>query len=182
MPLGDPASPSDSRVDRIPRPPDGIMLAVLLETASRQGVEASFVVGGSSMFPCIRDGDVVHVRPVGRNGGGAKCGLGDVVAVRRGSMGGLMVHRVIARRGQEIVLRGDNTPFVDGTFSIDAVLGVVTKVERRGRSVWFGAGPTGALVAMLVRTGTTLALVRLLHKVRSRWSRLRRGSRPALKP
>jgi len=101
------------------------------------------------MFPFIRPKDVVYVLGPPHE----EVRLGDVVALRTELGNGLLVHRVVARVGEELLLRGDSRPAADGCYKPEDVLGVVTRVERDGRAVWSGAGRLGRPVAWAVRHG-----------------------------
>jgi len=125
------------------------LLPALLESTVDLGLEASFEVAGFSMLPLIRPGDKVHVGPP-RNSG---VRVGDVVAVRAAPGGRLVVHRVVGRKGEGVVLHGDNAARTDGTFDERDVIAVVDSVRREGRNVWFGAGRWGPLVALAARSG-----------------------------
>jgi hypothetical protein len=63
----------------------------------------------------------------------------------------LVVHRVLARLDGGYLLRGDNSPTSDGVIPSEAVLGLVTRVERHGRKVHFGGGLARLLIAFLSR-------------------------------
>lgn len=132
-------------------------LAELLEATLAKGAEARFVVDGSSMWPLIRAGDVVCVRPPGEIGA---C-VGDVVALRRQPTGNLVLHRLVCRRSATVLIRGDNLPQADGVCPAAHILGVVRRVERRGTGVWYGAGRTGPLTAFAVRSGLVCRLNRV---------------------
>ena len=144
-------------------------LPALVESALQAGAEARFPVDGRSMLPFIRPGDVVRLRPLT----GYEPKLGDVVAVRGMPGGGLLVHRIVRIRGGMYLLRGDNTSMANGEHARSEILGVVGSVERDGRSVGFGAGRWGALVALAVRTGTVIRINRIRLKFRLADSRLR---------
>jgi phage repressor protein C with HTH and peptisase S24 domain len=140
------------------------MLPALLESTLELGAEARFEVDGRSMLPLIRPGDVVRVR----GSGGCAARVGDVVALRGVPGGNLLVHRVVGRRGQALLLRGDNTTCPDGEYAESDILGVVCSVERGGRDVWFGAGRWGGLVARVVRAGLVCRFNRLASYARRR--------------
>ena len=79
------------------------------------------------MLPSIRGGDVVHVEPADH----ADIAVGEIVCYAP-SAGVLVVHRVVARRGDRLVTRGDalaHREVVPGA----EVLGRVVAVERAGR-------------------------------------------------
>ena len=125
-------------------------LAAVLE----RGAPFRFTARGYSMHPFVRDADVITVSPLG----GRAPRVGDVVAFRSGE-DRLVVHRVVAagdsRPGPAsgYLIRGDNCPEADGCVPPEAVLGVVTRVERAGRPVRLGIGSEGALLAALSRAG-----------------------------
>ena len=90
-----------------------------------RGHAVQFQVHGDSMHPIIREHDTLHVEPV------RDFSLGDVVLVL--AERGLTAHRVIARRGTTLILRGDNAPAADDPVEESQVLGKVTYVLRNGK-------------------------------------------------
>ena len=104
---------------------------------------------GGSMFPFIRSGDVLTIAPVGD----ARLRPGDVAAARVAGSGRLAVHRIVASRGRAYLFRGDNSSEADRWIPVADVLGVVVRVERRGRRVRLGLGPDRFLIAFLNRIG-----------------------------
>ena len=147
-----------------------IELSALVGSTLDAGSEVRFPVDGRSMLPFIRPGDVVCLRPL-RDG---EPSLGDVVAMRGMPGGGLLVHRVVRRRGGLYLLRGDNTTADNGEHGRGQILGVVRSVERNGRNVPFGAGRWRALVVLAVRPGAVNLFNRLRLKFPLGASRLRR--------
>ena len=125
-------------------------LAAVLE----RGAPFRFTARGYSMHPFIRDADVITVSPLG----GRAPRVGEVVAFRSGE-DRLVVHRVVAAgdlrsdAAAEYLIRGDNCPEADGCVPPEAVLGVVTRVERAGRRRRLGIGPEAAVLAALSRAG-----------------------------
>jgi hypothetical protein len=99
------------------------------------------------MHPFICDGDVVTISP--RAVGEMR--LGDVVAFCHPNSGRLVVHRLVGQRPGGYLLRGDNALEEDGLIPPEKVLGLVTRVERRGRKVRLGQGPERRLLAWLAR-------------------------------
>jgi hypothetical protein len=132
------------------------MMVSLLDGVVARGHTFRFRAGGSSMFPFIRDGDVVSIKPLDPD---RVPRLGDVLAFNRNpdeaSVAHLVVHRLVGRSAQGYLLRGDHHPpsHSDGMISPVALLGIVTGVERRGRTVRLGLGPERALIAFLSRLG-----------------------------
>ena len=140
------------------------LATALLEKAMERGVPTSIKVAGSSMLPLIRSGDTLRVRPFAEG----HLEPGDVVALRDPRGGSLFVHRVIARDAEGLIVQGDNVAHQDGRFGQESVMGVVTRVERNGRSVWFGSGRWGGLVARAVRGGLVWRFNRAYYGTRRR--------------
>jgi hypothetical protein len=132
---------------------DAPMTLALLEGVVARGHRFRMRAGGGSMFPFIRDGDVLSIAPLA-----GSPGIGDVLAFKRcpgGGMGQLVVHRLVGRTPYGCLLRGDSYPpgHSDGQISPEALLGRVERVERTGRPVRLGLGPERFLIAALSRLG-----------------------------
>jgi hypothetical protein len=132
----------------------GPALHELLRAVLDRGLPFRFKALGFSMHPFIRDGDVVTISPQPEGG----MYPGDVAAFCLPDRGMLAVHRVVARRGGDYLLRGDNADEADGFIPPVKMLGLVTRVERKGKKVRLGWGPERRLLACLSRWG----LLRLL--------------------
>lgn len=127
----------------------GEAAAMLLEETLLGGYSSKFSARGFSMFPFIRDGDVITVSPLH----GLSPGIGDVVVFRDPSAGRLLVHRAVGRRGGFYIMRGDNAEAADGCVPARSIIGRVTGVEREGKGVSLGLGPERFLIALLSRAG-----------------------------
>ena len=94
-----------------------------------QGTSFLLCVYGSSMYPTIRDGDVVQVRPVQPG----EIGTGDIFLFQ--NSGRLFVHRLVAkaRQGDRLLLvaKGDANPRPDKQVEPSDVLGKIVEVRRR---------------------------------------------------
>ena len=119
----------------------------------RAGGAVSLVATGHSMTPAIRSGDRLAIEPLG-----AVPRTGDVLACA--TDGGLVIHRVVGRRGGRLVVRGDVAPASDPPVPIEAVLGAVTRVERGRRRIRLGLGPERVLLAWFSRVGLLRAAAR----------------------
>lgn len=126
----------------------------------RAGVALRFRARGASMLPLVRDGDVVHVRPVCPN----KLRVADVVLCCS-HPGRVVVHRVVGKRagpeGVRFTVQGDQVSRPDGQIPAAQVYGRVTAIER--------AGATLAMDRPAMRTLGWLAVLR------SRWNVGRSG-------
>jgi hypothetical protein len=123
-------------------------LIELLRAVTEKGKPFRFQATGFSMYPFIRNLDTITVSPLPAGG---RCRLGDVVAFLKPGTEKLAVHRVIRKKGDCYLIRGDNTPEPDGLISAARMLGYVTNVERGGRQIRVGLGPERAVIACLSR-------------------------------
>lgn len=94
----------------------------------REGHSVSFTIRGNSMNPFLKDGrDQVTLSPFRKD----DLRSGAVILARE-MRGRYLLHRIITREGDKITMSGDgNTGLVEET-SIDNVVGVLTKVFRKG--------------------------------------------------
>lgn len=99
--------------------------AALIVDLLARGHAVQFRVHGDSMYPVIRENDLLHVEP------GRPIARGDVILVR--APRGLTAHRVIARNGTTLITRGDNAPAPDDPIEESQVLGTVVFALRDGR-------------------------------------------------
>jgi hypothetical protein len=137
----------------------------LLRTVLGRGASMRMRVRGSSMSPFVRDGDLVTIVPAA----GRQFRVGDVVAAVAPANARLVVHRLVARRGNRWLLRGDNCREADGVIAVDAVVGVVARVRRGQREHRLGvAGSSTAWVAAANRNGRLAAAL-------ASWTLLRRS-------
>lgn len=112
----------------------GAAMREFLEAVLERGAPFRFTARGCSMYPAIKDRDVITVSPLG----GRAPGVGEVVAFRSDEER-LVVHRIVAVAEGFYELRGDNCPMGDGRVSCDALLGVVTRVESHAGAACDGA-------------------------------------------
>ena len=124
-------------------------LVDLVQAVTERGKSFRVKAPGFSMYPFIRNLDTITISPLPAAGPRT----GDVVAFLKPGTGSLVVHRVIAVTKQGYLIRGDNTLEPDGLLQRCSILGQVTRVEREGRTVFFGGGPERSLVAFLSHKG-----------------------------
>jgi signal peptidase I len=112
----------------------------LVAEVARQFGEVRLKVTGTSMLPSVWPGDILTVR---RRSAGELL-PGQIVLCYRNQ--GFVGHRLVAKRGDALITRGDSLPYEDRPFRDDEVLGEVVSILRDGRSVdpspawWHGAG------------------------------------------
>ena len=108
----------------------------------RQGYGVRFYAKGWSMYPTIKDGEMITVEPVVPS----QVRRGDILLYHNGK--GMIAHRVvrIARKkallnpqdsvlGTVFILRGDASSTCDEPVEADQVLGKVVSVEQNGRLI-----------------------------------------------
>ena len=85
------------------------------------------------MYPAIRDGEMMTVKPVAAR----EIKRGDILLYQ--TERGVIAHRVVAIReeseGRVFTLRGDALAVCDAPVRAEQVLGQVVSVERKGRDV-----------------------------------------------
>lgn len=87
------------------------------------GYGLRFQAMGRSMLPTIEDGEIVHVKPVAAD----MLRIGDIVLLRTGEQ--FKAHRIIRKRGQCFITRGDSGVDTDGEIRCDQILGRVIAKE-----------------------------------------------------
>ncbi|MEK6732140.1 MAG: S24/S26 family peptidase [Candidatus Omnitrophota bacterium] len=118
------------------------LLELLQETLSK-GYSLRLRVRGFSMFPCIRDNDIVTVSPLN----GCTSYLGLAVAFIHPHTTKLVIHRVIEQHEDIAIIKGDSVFCIDGLIPLKNILGAVTKLERNNKPMRFGMG-IGRTVAL----------------------------------
>lgn len=153
--------PSFTVKDGIELPLSGDALTELLGAVLEKGVPFRFMAKGFSMSPFIKNGDIVTVSPISKSG----VHMGDVVAFINPHSGKLTVHRIIGKKKNDFIIQGDNVPIADGIITAAELIGVVSKVERKGKEVSLGLGPESPVVAFLTRVGILRPLRNIIWKL-----------------
>jgi hypothetical protein len=124
----------------------GPALREILAAVLERGSALRFAARGFSMHPDIRDGDLLTLGPTPPG----RVAVGSVVAVvGRGDR--LVVHRVIARRGDSYRVQGDTAWQDDGWFRREELVAALFSVERDGKVVDLGGSYHRAVKAFLSR-------------------------------
>jgi signal peptidase I len=124
----------------------GAQLGEILDAVLARGAPVRFQARGFSMYPSIRDLDVVTVSPLPRRGLHA----GDVIAFRQPTGGSLVLHRILRAGQQGFLVRGDNLPAPDGLVPAADVIGLVTLAERDGAIAYRATEPDASASAVLM--------------------------------
>lgn len=154
-------------------PLSGQALLELMQAVLSKDRPFRFCARGWSMTPFIRDGDVITVVPLQQT----LPRVGEVVAFMRPQGGNLVVHRVVARRAEAVLIQGDNQganglDYSDGIIPQENLLGRITRIERNGHAIWLGLGPERLAIAWLSRALLLVPLrdrLAALLKPFSRW-------------
>jgi signal peptidase I len=99
-----------------------------------EGHALRFRIVGVSMWPLIRDGDLVEIQPAAPD----SYRKGDILLYEQ-QRGVLLVHRVIAVKREDdqmsLLMQGDALRSADGLAALSQVLGRVALVDRNGRLI-----------------------------------------------
>jgi len=129
--------------------------------------EVRLRVNGASMLPSVWSGDVLTIR----RRSPAELLPGRIVLCYRN--GAFVAHRLVGKRGDDLITRGDSHAFADIPFSSDEVLGEVVSIRRGSRSVrlspawWHRAGSWVAARSEVC----TRMLLRLRRLQRLAWAK-----------
>lgn len=104
-----------------------------------RGNKLRFQARGESMFPFIRDGDILEIEPAGEK----KIRLGDVVFYRAGDKHAV-AHRIVKKITQGnksiFITKGDSGTGEGERVCHEQILGRVETVERAGRTIHINKG------------------------------------------
>jgi len=131
----------------------GEALGKLLQAVLNSGASFRFRAKGYSMSPFIKDEDIITISPLL-----SKIRPGQIVAFLHPETGKLVVHRVIKKKGDFYLIKGDRGLDIDGEIPRGDILGTVTDVEREGKKVSLGLGSGRSLIAFF-------SSKRLLHLI-----------------
>jgi SOS-response transcriptional repressor LexA len=137
------------------------VLPEVVKAVLAKGAVCRFQAKGHSMSPFIKDGDVVTISPMSN----ASPGFGDVIAFIHPRTEKLVIHRAVRKIGDACVVKGENAFEPDGVIERKNIIGIITKVERKGRRVFFGLGPERFLIALLTRKNLLLPILIPLWRV-----------------
>lgn len=121
----------------------------LIQAAFAKGALFRFKVKGFSMSPFLQDEDIVTLSPLWRSA----VGLGKPVACVCPAHKKLVVHRIVARKKNRYLIKGDNCCQPDGLADKEDILGCVISIERKNKTIFFSLGPERIIIAFLSRNG-----------------------------
>ena len=139
----------------------GSTFASLLKGVLEMGASLRFRANGVSMTPFIKQGDLVTLSPYS----GSAPRMGDVAAFFFPDTEKLTIHRVVGKKGDGYLLKGDNATAGDGVIPLENILARVIKVERGEREIRLGLRQERYLIALLARSNLLLSLFSVLCKI-----------------
>ena len=113
------------------------------------------------MTPAIRDGDILTLGPTP-----GFIPLGTVVVIHPAD-GELIIHRVVAKKDPGYLVKGDFGSDMDGWYNQEDLLGIVQRVEHKGKDFKLGLGSERVIIAWLSRMGLYAPLISLLVRCRA---------------
>jgi hypothetical protein len=137
------------------------VLPELVNEVLSKGVECRLQVKGYSMSPFIKDSDVVTISPMSDS----SPGFGEVIAFIHPKTDKLIIHRVVWKSRDACLLKGESALESDGLIKKESILGLVTKVERKGKRIFLGLGPERFLIALLTRKYLLLPVLRPVWRI-----------------
>jgi radical SAM protein with 4Fe4S-binding SPASM domain len=111
----------------------GKSLLELVQVVLRKNGGFRFRATGSSMAPAIQNSDVITISPF-RN---KKPLYGEVVAFCHPETHRLSLHRVIKKNQDLFLIKGDRNVNTDGDIPLKNIVGVVTRVERDHKMIFW---------------------------------------------
>lgn len=137
-------------------------LIEIIKAIFDKGLDFRFEVTGFSMMPFVRCKDIVTLKPLLNS----SLRIGDIAAFIHPQTNKLIIHRVISRQYHNYIIKGDNILNVDGVIHKDSILGKVSKIERRGKTVFLNLGQERFLIVLLSRINIFCALYAVLRFIR----------------
>ena len=136
-------------------------LVELVKEVLGKRVECRLQVKGYSMSPFIKDRDLVTISPIVDS----SPGFGDVIAFIHPKADKFIIHRVVRKIGDACLVKGENSLEPDGLIERKHIIGIITRVERKGRKVLFGLGPERFLIALLTRKNLLFPVLSPVWKI-----------------
>lgn len=131
----------------------------LIRAVFAKGALFRWTAKGFSMSPFIKDNDVITLSPLCRS----PVSIGKAAACVCPVQNRLIVHRVIGKKGNRYLIKGDNIPKPDCLIDKEHILGCVTAIQRNNKAVFLGLGLERIIIAFLSRTGILQLILWLLR-------------------
>ncbi len=99
------------------------------------------------MMPFIRPNDTVTIITQLEK----KPDVGDIAIFSRNRTGKIFIHRIVAKRFDKFLFKGDNRFLSDGFVDQKDIFGLVGNVERNNRKVYFGVKKGQKIISLFSR-------------------------------
>lgn len=130
----------------------------LLLAMMEKGAALRTTARGFSMHPFIHDKDILTISPLNNQ----PLLVGDIVAFTQPASGRLAIHRIIGRKKDGWIIKGDNCLEPDGVVPENKIIGRVSRIERGEKDVKLGVGKISVIIAILNRGKALLLLKKIL--------------------
>jgi len=147
-------------IEKYLHPFSGPTVVEFVRALFAEGISVRLRAKGTIMSPFIKPEDLLVLSPLGIR----SPSIGDVVMFVEPRTQRPFIQRVIKRTENSYLLKGDRAREPTGTVTRTNILGLVTKVERGGRTIRFGLGPERVLIALLSRKELLRRLYYLLDR------------------
>ena len=121
-------------------------LLQLCLTILSKGNNVRFKVHGNSMYPFIRNGDIIEIEPAEA----PKINLGEIIFYH--SSNRIVAHRLIKRINSDgevtFVTKGDSRVKYDKPLKNESIMGKVVMIQSRNRTIWLNQ-PSGKAINYL---------------------------------
>ncbi len=142
-----------------------VPLAEIAPEVLRRGGTISFVATGFSMWPHIRNGDMVTARPLTK---GVVPRTGWII-IYQSPHGQIIVHRVVAaghRHGAGLKVRGDSQSGPFEHIALESVLGRIVVRQRHGKDIDMTSRTRELEGWLVARSGSArIVLEQVLRKI-----------------
>ncbi|MFH0726895.1 MAG: S24/S26 family peptidase [Pseudomonadota bacterium] len=140
----------------------GKALGILVKAFVETGSAIQFSARGESMFPFIKDGDIILISPYGD----VPPRPGDMVAFIDAGTEKLIVHRLIRVSPEGFTAKGDNCYHLDAPQPRNNILGYVSRINNRNDFLWgIQYIKIRKIVTFFSLFGLTAILGRMLRKI-----------------
>ena len=138
-----------------------ISAGILIKELIRKNKRVKLKARGESMFPAIRDGDVITIAPPDPS----KQETGDIVVCMDETSERILIHRIISKSQETITTKGDFCLKSDGARPKSSIIGYVCHIKNDSSVLIFSKNSIcKKTVAFLSRTNILALTVKIIKK------------------
>jgi len=134
-------------------------LKLLIDEVQKKKASIRFNVNGYSMMPFIQPDDTVTIVP-----SQTRLDVGDIAIFSHSKTKNIYIHRIIGKRGNKFLLKGDNNFACDGYIALNNIFGMVENVKRGNQDIVFGIKKGQKIVALFSRLNLVKIYFFLVYK------------------